>query len=31
MGGARFIKQLLGLPSLREATFLFRGPTRLMP
>jgi len=31
MGGARFIKQLLGLPSLREATFLFRGPSRLMP
>ena len=31
MGGARFIKQLLDLPSLREATFLFRGPTRLMP
>lgn len=31
MGGARFIKQLLGLPSLREATFLFRGPSRIMP
>lgn len=31
MGSARFIKQLLGLPSLREATFLFRGPTRIMP
>lgn len=31
MGGARFIKQLLGLPSLREATFLFRGPTRITP
>ena len=31
MGGARFIKQLLDLPSLREATFLFRRPTRLMP
>lgn len=31
MGGARFIKQLLELPSLREATFLFRGPTRIMP
>ncbi|MDW2994671.1 MAG: aspartate--tRNA(Asn) ligase [Alphaproteobacteria bacterium] len=30
-GGARFIKQLLELPSLRESTFLFRGPTRLMP
>lgn len=31
LGGARFIKQLLGLPSLREATFLFRGPSRIMP
>lgn len=31
MGAARFIKQLLDLPSLREATFLFRGPTRIMP
>ncbi len=31
MGGARFIKQLLGLASLRESTFLFRGPSRLMP
>lgn len=31
MGAARFIKQLLELPSLREATFLFRGPTRIMP
>ncbi len=31
MGGARFIKQLLGLSSLRESTFLFRGPSRLMP
>jgi aspartyl-tRNA synthetase len=31
MGSERFVKQLLGLPSLREAQFLFRGPTRLMP
>ena len=31
MGGARFIKQLLELPTIREAVFLFRGPTRLMP
>lgn len=31
MGVARFIKQLLELSSLREATFLFRGPTRIMP
>jgi len=31
MGGARFIKQLLELPTIREATFLFRGPSRLMP
>ena len=30
-GGARFIKQLLELPTIREAMFLFRGPTRLMP
>lgn len=31
MGGARFIKQLLELPTIREAMFLFRGPSRLMP
>lgn len=31
MGGARFIKQLLELPTIREAIFLFRGPSRLMP
>lgn len=31
MGSERFVKQLLGLSSLREAQFLFRGPTRLMP
>lgn len=30
-GGARFIKQLLELPTIREACFLFRGPSRLMP
>ena len=30
-GGARFIKQLLKLPTIRESTFLFRGPSRLMP
>ncbi|MDR0741669.1 MAG: hypothetical protein LBF28_02755, partial [Rickettsiales bacterium] len=30
-GGARFIKQLLGLDSIRESTLLFRGPNRLMP
>jgi len=31
MGGARFIKQLLELSTIREAVFLFRGPSRLMP
>ncbi len=31
MGGARVIKQLLELPTIREAVFLFRGPSRLMP
>ena len=30
-GGTRFIKQLLDLPSVRDATFLYRGPNRLMP
>ena len=30
-GGARFIKQLLELPTIREAMFLYRGPSRLMP
>ncbi len=30
-GGARFIKQLLELPTILEACFLFRGPSRLMP
>lgn len=30
-GGARFIKQLLELPTIRESCFLFRGPSRLMP
>ena len=31
MGGARFVKQLLELSTIREAVFLFRGPSRLMP
>ncbi len=31
LGGARIIKQLLGLETIREATFLFRGPNRLTP
>lgn len=30
-GLARMLMVLLGLPNLREATFLFRGPTRLSP
>ncbi|MDQ7844071.1 MAG: aspartate--tRNA(Asn) ligase [Armatimonadota bacterium] len=30
-GLARMLMVLLGLPNLREATFLFRGPTRLLP
>lgn len=30
-GLARMLMILLGLPNLREATFLFRGPTRLSP
>lgn len=30
-GGARFIKQLLELPTIHEACFLFRAPSRLMP
>jgi len=30
-GLARMLMVLLGLPNLREATFLFRGPTRLFP
>jgi len=30
-GLTRFLKQLLGLSSVREATYVFRGPTRLTP
>jgi len=30
-GGTRFIKQLLDLPSVRDSTFLYRGPNRLTP
>ncbi len=30
-GLGRMLMSLLGLPNLREATFLFRGPHRLMP
>lgn len=31
IGIARLIAKLLGLPSIKEATFLFRGPNRLIP
>jgi len=31
MGLGRVLMLLLGLPNLREATYLFRGPTRLTP
>ncbi|MBQ0017447.1 MAG: aspartate--tRNA(Asn) ligase [Clostridiales bacterium] len=31
IGMARFITKLLGLSSIKEATFLFRGPNRLLP
>ncbi|WP_165069391.1 aspartate--tRNA(Asn) ligase [Marisediminicola senii] len=31
MGLSRVLMLLLGLPNLREATYLFRGPTRLTP
>jgi aspartyl-tRNA synthetase len=31
LGGARFVKQLLDLETIREAMFLFRGPNRLTP
>ena len=31
IGMARLIAKLLGLPSIKEATFLFRGPNRLLP
>ena len=31
MGLSRVLMVLLGLPSIREASFLFRGPNRLEP
>lgn len=31
IGMARFMAKLLGLASIKEATFLFRGPNRLLP
>lgn len=31
MGLARVLMLMLGLPNLRESTYLFRGPTRLLP
>lgn len=31
MGLARVLMLMLGLPNLREASYLFRGPNRLMP
>ena len=31
MGLSRVIMLMLGLPNLREATYLFRGPNRLLP
>ncbi|MEO6942157.1 MAG: aspartate--tRNA(Asn) ligase [Terrimesophilobacter sp.] len=31
MGLARVLMLMLGLPNLRETTYLFRGPTRLLP
>jgi aspartyl-tRNA synthetase len=31
LGLARLVMLLLGLPSIREATLLHRGPTRLTP
>lgn len=31
MGLARVLMLMLGLPNLRESTYLFRGPTRLQP
>jgi len=30
-GLSRFLMKLLGLPSIKESTFLFRGPNRLFP
>jgi aspartyl-tRNA synthetase len=31
MGQARLLMLLLGQDSIREVTYLFRGPTRLAP
>ena len=31
MGLSRVLMLMLGLPNIREATYLFRGPTRLLP
>ncbi|MDQ1527671.1 MAG: hypothetical protein QOG18_2284, partial [Microbacteriaceae bacterium] len=31
MGLSRVLMLMLGLPNLREATYLFRGPNRLLP
>ena len=31
MGLARFVSRMLDLPTIRDATFLFRGPDRLAP
>lgn len=31
MGLSRVVMLMLGLPNLREVTYLFRGPTRLLP
>lgn len=31
LGIARFVAKMLGLPNVRDATFLFRGPDRLAP
>jgi aspartyl-tRNA synthetase len=31
MGLSRVLMLLLHLPNIREATYLFRGPTRLLP
>jgi aspartyl-tRNA synthetase len=31
MGLSRVLMLMLGLQSVRESTYLFRGPTRLLP
>ena len=31
IGINRFVAKLLGLPNIKEATFIFRGPNRIMP